>query len=78
MELEDFILNLLAGTLGGLVSGIALLLNLDLQKQNPDKAFLGSLFMGLLLFIVSVIIGLIIISIIKCAKKKGEIRLRKK
>ncbi len=71
MKFEEYILNLLAGTFGGLISGIILSLYLDLLPQDSNVALISSLVVGNLMFLLFVFFGWVIF-------KGEEINLFKK
>jgi hypothetical protein len=61
MNFEEYIINLFIGTFGGLVSGIFLVVYLNLLPQNSSVAFWGAFFVAFIPFILFVLLGWVII-----------------
>ena len=57
MDANEYFQHTIIAIMGGLVSGISILLYLDLEKQNPQTAIWGTILGGFLYFIIFFGIG---------------------
>lgn len=66
MDFKDYLLNLLAGVYGGLISGVILFTYLNLIEQNKTatESIFGAVVLGLILFFLFLFAGWVVLKFV--------------